>query len=115
MISFDPVVGILLGDLTRGGQRFIEHSRIPRSPVGGHFGRAWAVVERMGEESAGGREISFLCDEDVNDLAKLVDRPVQTDPPPGDFDGWVRRTARWLWCRSFSVRPPAEPVMLIFT
>jgi hypothetical protein len=40
----------------------------------------------MGEESASGREIPFLCDEDVNDLAKLVDRPVQIDPPPGDFD-----------------------------
>jgi hypothetical protein len=86
VISFDRVVGILLGDVTRGGQQFIEHSRIPRSPVGGHFGRAWAVVERMGEEPAGDREIPFLCDEDVNDLAKLVDRPVQIDPPPGDFD-----------------------------
>jgi hypothetical protein len=29
VISFDPVVGILLGDVTRGGQQFIEHSRIP--------------------------------------------------------------------------------------
>jgi hypothetical protein len=40
----------------------------------------------MGEEPAGGREIPFLCDEDVNDLAKLVDRPVQIDPPAADFD-----------------------------
>jgi hypothetical protein len=28
----------------------------------------------------------FLGEQDVDDLAELVDCPVQTDPPPGDFD-----------------------------
>jgi hypothetical protein len=44
------------------------------------------VVERLGEEPASSREIPFLRDEDVDDLAELVDRPVQIDPPPGHFD-----------------------------
>jgi hypothetical protein len=44
------------------------------------------VVKRAGEEPTSGCVISFFGDEDVDDLATLVDRPVQTDPPPGDFD-----------------------------
>ena len=34
------------------------------------------MVERLDEESASGREIPFLRNEDVDDLAELVDRPV---------------------------------------
>ena len=85
MICFDRVVRILLGDVAGRGQQLIEHSRIRSSPVGVHLGRAWAVIERAGEEPASGREIPFLCDEDVDDLAELIDRPIQIDPPPSDF------------------------------
>jgi hypothetical protein len=56
------------------------------SPVGAHLGRWWTVLERLGEESASGREIPLLRDEDVDDLAELVDRPVQIDPSSGHFD-----------------------------
>jgi hypothetical protein len=45
-----------------------------------------AEVERAGEKPAGGREIPFLRDEDVDDLTELVSRPVQIDPSSGDFD-----------------------------
>ena len=44
------------------------------------------MLERVGEERASSREIPFLGNQDVNDLAELVDRSVQIDPPPGDFD-----------------------------
>jgi hypothetical protein len=44
------------------------------------------VRQRAGEGLASGRSIPFLGDEDVDDLATLVDRPIQIDPPPGDFD-----------------------------
>jgi hypothetical protein len=50
----------------------------------------------------GGFQISPLADEDVDDLAVLVDRPIEIRPPSGDFDGWVGGAARCLWCRSFS-------------
>ena len=69
-----------------GGQQLIEHSRIRGSPVSAHLGRARAVLQRADEELASGREIPFLRDEDVDDLAELVDRAVQIDPPPGHFD-----------------------------
>jgi len=55
---------------------FREHSWIRGSPVGAHLGRAWTVLECAGEEPASGREIPFRRDEDVDDLAELVDRPI---------------------------------------
>jgi hypothetical protein len=77
------------------------------------------MVERLDEESASGREIPFLRDEDVDDLAKLVDRPVQIDPPPGHFDisfideppitgGMPTGTARIHQQRSEPLYPPVH-------
>jgi hypothetical protein len=86
VISFDWVIRILLGDVAGRGQELSEHSWIRGGAVGAHLGRAWAVVERVGEESVSGREVSFLCDEDVDDLAELVNRPIQIDPSSGDSD-----------------------------
>jgi hypothetical protein len=89
VVGFDCVVRALLGDVAGRGQQILENSRIPRSPVGTHLGRWWTVVERLGEEPASGREIPFLRDEviddleDIDDLAELVARPVQTDPSFG--------------------------------
>jgi hypothetical protein len=80
VISFDEVVCILLGDVAGGGQQLVEYSWICGSAVGGYFGRAWAVGERVGEEPSGGCVIPFLGDEDIDDLATLVDRP-GTDRP----------------------------------
>ena len=76
MVGFDCVVRVLLGDVAGRGQQLIKHSRIRSSPVGAHLGRSCAVVERLGEEPASGREIPLLRDENIDDLAELVDRPV---------------------------------------
>ena len=46
----------------------------------------WAVRQGAGEEPTGGRQIPILRDEDVDDLATLVDCPVQIGPAPGDLD-----------------------------
>jgi hypothetical protein len=43
MIGFEGVIRVLLGDVARGGEQLIDHSRgrpVPACPVGGHFGRA---------------------------------------------------------------------------
>ena len=40
----------------------------------------------VGEEPASGRQIPLLRDEDVDDLAELVNRAVQIDPASGHFD-----------------------------
>jgi hypothetical protein len=46
----------------------------------------WTVLEGTGEEPAGGDQIPFLRDQHVNDLAILVDRPIQIDPSSRDSD-----------------------------
>ena len=71
MISFDWIVGILLGEVAGRGQQLIEHWRIHRSPVGAHLGRGWVVLKCVGEEPASGCYIPFLREEDVDDLAEL--------------------------------------------
>jgi hypothetical protein len=43
------------------------------------------MVECLGEGPVSGREIPFLRHEHVDDLAELVDRPVQRDSLSGHF------------------------------
>ena len=86
MIGFDGIVRVLLHDVARGGQQLIDHPRVGRRPISAHLSRAWAMLESAGEESVSGRQIPVLRDEDVDDLAILVDRPVQINPAPGDLD-----------------------------
>jgi hypothetical protein len=86
VVGFNCIVRLLLRDAAGGGQQLIEHSQIRGSPVGAHLGRAWAVVERLAEEPVSGREISFFRDEDIDDLAELVDRSVQMDSSSSDFE-----------------------------
>jgi hypothetical protein len=86
MIGFYRVVRVLLHNMARRGQQLIEHPRIRGSSVGAHLCWAWAMLKGAGEELASGRQIPLLRDEDVDDLAVLVDRPVQVDPAPGDLD-----------------------------
>lgn len=86
VIGFEGVVRVLLGDMAGGGQRLVEYPRAGRRPIGGHLGRARSVLERAGEEPAGGREVPLLGGQDVDDLAVLVDGPVEVHPPSGDLD-----------------------------
>jgi hypothetical protein len=86
MIGFDEVVRILLHNVTRGRRQLIEYPRVGRRPISAHLGWAWAVFESTGEEPASGRQIPLLGHQDINDLAILVDRPVQIDPTPSDLD-----------------------------
>jgi len=68
-----------------GRHQLLDHSWVGRCPVGAHLGRVEAVLQGAGEEPASGRQVPLLGDQDVNDLAVLVDCPVQLDPPPDDF------------------------------
>jgi hypothetical protein len=85
VISFDLAVGIPGVDVAGGGELFVEDPRVGRGPIGGHICRPAAVGQRLGEEPAGRGEIPFIGGEDVDDLAELVDRPVQVRPAPGDL------------------------------
>ena len=86
MIGFYRVVRVLLGHVVRGRQQLVEHPWVGRCPISGHLTWARSVPERLGEESTGGRQVSLLAGQDVDDLPVLVHRPIQLDPPSGDFD-----------------------------
>ena len=40
-VGLDPVVRVAHGDVLGGGQQLVEHPRVRRRPVGGHFRRRW--------------------------------------------------------------------------
>ena len=80
VIGFDGVVGVLIYDVARRRQQLIEYPWVGGRPISGHLGGAWTVLQCAVEESASGRQIQILCDQDIDDLAILVDRPVQIAP-----------------------------------
>jgi hypothetical protein len=82
VVRLDQVVRILLGNVTGARQQLIEHPRVGRRPISAHLGWAWAVLQRTGEEPAGGCQIPLLADQDVDDLTELVNSPIQIAPLP---------------------------------
>ena len=86
VISFHTVVRVLLEDMPSSGGELLDHPRIDRRPVGGDLNRRQAVRQRAGEERPCGRAVAAFRDQDVDDLAVLIDRAVQVGPPSGDLD-----------------------------
>ena len=86
MIGLDGIIPVLLHNMAHGRQQLIEQPRISRCPVGAHLAWARAVLKSSGEEPAGGRPVPLLRHQHINDLPKLVDRPVEVDPPAGNLD-----------------------------
>ena len=80
MISFDGIVCVSLHDMERRQQQLIEHTWIGRRAIGVHLCGAGAVVEGAGKESASGRQISLVGYQNIDDLAILVDCPIQIPP-----------------------------------
>ncbi len=94
VMGFEGVVRVLLHHVVGGGPQLIQHSWVARCFIGAHLGRSRAVVEGAGDEPAGARQIPLLRCQHVDDLAELVDGPVQIDPPPGDLDlGLIHKPA----------------------
>jgi hypothetical protein len=44
VIGFDPIVEVLLHDMTSGGQQLVEDSRVGGRSSSGYVGWAWAVL-----------------------------------------------------------------------
>jgi hypothetical protein len=86
VIGLDRIISVLLNNVTRGRQQLIECPRVGGRPVGAHLSGARTVLKGAGEELAGGRQIPLLGHENIDDLAVLVDRPVQIDPATGNLD-----------------------------
>ena len=62
--------------MTGGGYQLIEHAGVGGRAVGGDFGRGRPVLECTGEELADNRDDPLFGDQDVDDLAELIDCPV---------------------------------------
>lgn len=85
MIGFDLVVRIWGVDVVGGGCQLGKDPRVARRPVGVHLDWPTAVGQGSGEQPAGRGEVPLFGGDDVDDLADLVDRPVQVGPPAGHF------------------------------
>jgi hypothetical protein len=75
----------LRGDMRGRGHQLIEHPRVGGRTVGGDLDGGRSVFKCSGEELPGGRISRFSEDQHVDNLAELVDCPVQADPSSSDF------------------------------
>jgi hypothetical protein len=86
VVALDAVVGVADGATPRCRQPLLQHRRVHRRLIGGDLDRIdLGCANRPLEEPVGGRGVSLPGDEDVDDLAELVNRPVHIPPLPGDF------------------------------
>jgi hypothetical protein len=85
MVGFDPIVRVLLGVVERGRHELLNDREQGPGPVGHDLSRFVVVAERSGEEPSRGPGVSPCRDVDVDDLAVLVDRPVDVAPPASDL------------------------------
>ena len=87
MICFDPIVAVLLGVMPGARGQLIEGLRVDRCLVGEDLnGGNPGGVQRPGEETASSRQIPLFRDQNIDNLAELVDGSVQVDPPAADLD-----------------------------
>ena len=85
MVGLDPVVRVAHRDVLGGGHQLVEHPRVGGGPVGGHLRRRDGPGERPGEEPPGRFLVPFRRQQHVDDLAELVDRPIEVTPPTRDL------------------------------
>jgi hypothetical protein len=72
--------------MPRSRDELLDHSRIHRCPVGGDLNRSGTESHRASEEGPRGPGVATRCDQDVDDLTVLIDRPIQVGPAAGDLD-----------------------------
>jgi hypothetical protein len=91
----------------RRGDQLAGDPRVDGRAVGRDLGRDCAPAQRPGEEAPGGRQVTPHGQQDVNDLAMLIDRPVEIGPLAGDLQvGLIdeRPVARSVPARPGSLR-----------
>ena len=86
VVSFDRIIGVLLGHVRRGRDQFVDHPQVRAGLVGGDLDGRRTLHQRLGEEPSSRCAVPLLGQQHVDDLAVLVDGPVQVPPPAGDLD-----------------------------
>ena len=85
MIRFDRVVRVLLDYVQRRRDQFVKDPWINVRAVGRDLYRDRARTQRLSEEALRGRQVTPRRQQDVDDLAMLIDGPVEIGPLAGDF------------------------------
>jgi len=83
MVRLDGVIRMPPNRVQRRGHQFVEHARAGGGAVGGDLGGDRASAQGPGEEPPGSRQVAPGRQQDVDDLAELVNGPVEVRPPPG--------------------------------
>ena len=85
VVGFDPVVRVLLGVVKRAWHELIDGREEGPGPVGDDLGRLAMGAKRACEEPPRSLGVASGRDVDVDDLAVLVDGPVDVAPPARDL------------------------------
>jgi hypothetical protein len=86
VIGFDPVVGVRLGVMPGARGKLIKDLRVDRHLIGEDLNRGNpGSAQRLGEETAGDRQIPLLRNQNIDNLTELVDGSIQVDPPAADL------------------------------
>jgi hypothetical protein len=86
VICLDRIIGVLLHGMQGRGDQLVEHPRVNGRAVGGDLGRDGARAQRPGEEPPRRAQVAPRRQEDIDDLAVLVDGPLQVRPLAGHLD-----------------------------
>jgi hypothetical protein len=78
--GLDGIVCVALHDMAGVGHHVVEHPQVDRRPIGGDLGRTWHLRQASGGEPPGGARIRGGRKQHVDDLAELVDGPMQVTP-----------------------------------
>lgn len=85
--GFHGVVGVSVGDVAGCREQLVDDARVGPCPVSADLDRHHTdLLPRLGEERSGGVQVPALGRQDLDDLAVLIDGPVQVVPCPGDLD-----------------------------
>jgi hypothetical protein len=86
MICLDPVVGIPVRTMPRRRQQLVQHHQRGRRQVGHNLARAGSWSCRWPAKEPPCRDaVPPWRDEHVDDLPRLIDRPVEVAPATGDL------------------------------
>jgi hypothetical protein len=83
MVGFDPIVRVPRRVVERGGHELVNDRQQAPGPVCHDLDRLAMLAERRREEPSGCAGIA-KC-RYVDDLAVLIDRPIDVPPPAGDL------------------------------
>jgi hypothetical protein len=80
VVCFNRVVRVLLDGVQGRGDQLIENPRVDVRAVGRNLGRDSAGAQRLGEEAPRRPQVTPHGQQDVDDLAMLIDGPVEIAP-----------------------------------